>query len=259
MNSTSTSSRLSSCIGFALRLSKKLGKSKQVSDHLQRALYYLLEDAADHQRQMLVEQKKRKVINLSDALPITLTYDTGCQTHEVFDRDPEDDTFQSHDQEHVHLTGGGSETENDQMEEAELEYLPCDRDEKPRKSDAADSKFMYVDIGDPEQVESMALEATATNEIEHHDKADSAGPVADVFQQSPEMFVQSHLANAADAREALDGLCYLKKNLREQIRTLRAPSPSRSWMVRVYLEVSEEIRRRQSSADSLLSSPRNSR
>ena len=217
--------KLISCVGHSLRVARKLDVPKPVHDCLQAALYALTTSQKFYvpvsvERKVAADTRSSSPAHSRIAISL---YDA------------------------LHLSGGGNETENYQREEAELEYLPCDLDEKTQKSEAADSKFMYVDIGDLEQVESVTLETTATNEIEHHDKSDSAGPVADVFQQSPEMFVQSHLANAADAREALDGLCYLKKSLREQIRTLQTPSPSRSWMVRVYLEVGEEIRRRQSS------------
>lgn len=63
-----TTSKITSCVGYALRLSARHHFRKEISDHLQCALYYLLHTAQDDGDFIPVERKKRKVVNLFSAL-----------------------------------------------------------------------------------------------------------------------------------------------------------------------------------------------
>eukprot|EP00438_Fugacium_kawagutii_P005312 Skav231742 [mRNA] locus=scaffold638:255767:259287:- [translate_table: standard] len=75
-------SKLVSCLGFATRLARSVAAPREVSDHLQQALYFLKAHVADSTQCAERDPKRRKVICLSDALMReTLKTHSSCQTY----------------------------------------------------------------------------------------------------------------------------------------------------------------------------------
>eukprot|EP00438_Fugacium_kawagutii_P010960 Skav219577 [mRNA] locus=scaffold249:126418:127095:+ [translate_table: standard] len=80
---SSSLTRLTSCIGYAVRLSRKSGVPKDVSDHLQQALHHVKQYNSDISQPDLVEliAKRGRTINLSDCLQLPpVVSHSECQT-----------------------------------------------------------------------------------------------------------------------------------------------------------------------------------
>eukprot|EP00438_Fugacium_kawagutii_P006375 Skav218195 [mRNA] locus=scaffold2410:13355:14023:+ [translate_table: standard] len=74
---------LVACIGYAVRLSRRMGSPKTVTDHLQQSLHHLLAHMEDATKQHVVEPeaKRRRVLNLESCLQLRAPVcHSSCQT-----------------------------------------------------------------------------------------------------------------------------------------------------------------------------------
>lgn len=75
--------KLGSCIGYAARLSRKIGAPREVSEHMQQALHYLTQFTKELNSPASAppEPKRRKIISLSNCLRVeTSACHQSCQT-----------------------------------------------------------------------------------------------------------------------------------------------------------------------------------
>ena len=115
---------------------------------------------------------------------------------------------------------------------------------EPLADTDAGERIEVADVAAIEQGPDHALAPVdASTGFSDGSQDESVCAASDMWMETPEHFLQRHMLLAANEEEARVGLTLLRDSLRAQVRAL-PPSKQRSWLMRVYLEVCEELRRR---------------
>ena len=212
MASSSTAGKLVSCVGYALRQAKKQ-QELQVASLLQQALWILRSEQNSAPTLLPCTSSKNKRSLCLDQLVPSKEFPV--------DRDSVTSECPSSSN-HVPLD---PREEQDNMQELL----------SPKKEESDESLAQL-------QEETSADQPTAPANQEH--AADTRDGISVEVFDSPRSLIQQHLRMAADEEEAVTGLAYLRTTMFAQLRGEMTPSPQRTRLVQIYLEVCDQLRLR---------------